>query len=117
MLEEFFRQLSIDPESISFDQSIALIDSLYEFSPTAFRNGEQFNEAGQNNGACKILAFAHLHQLSEPQTLQLFGHYYREQVLPNPVGQDHANIRNFLRTGWDGIVFEKDALTGKPDVE
>lgn len=116
MLEDFFRQLSIDPESITFEQSIALIDALYDFTPTAFTNGEASNEAGQNNGACKILAFAHLHQLSEPQTLQLFGHYYREDVLPNPVGDDHANIRNFMRTGWDGVEFAGQALTGKSDV-
>ncbi len=113
MLEDFFRQLSIDPESITFAQSIELIDALYEFTPTAFKNGEVNNEAGQNNGACKILAFARLHQLSEPQTLQLFGHYYREDVLPNPVGTDHANISNFMRTGWDGVEFERDALSGK----
>jgi len=113
MLEDFFRQLSSDPESISFTQSIALIDALYEFTPTAFRNGEQQNAAGENNGACKILAFAALHQLSEPQTLQLFGDYYRLDVLPNPAGTDHANIRNFIRTGWDGVQFAQHALSGK----
>ncbi len=113
MLETFFRQLSTEPESISFQQTIALIDALYDFTPTAFQNGEQFNAAGENNGSCKILAFALLHQLSEPQTLQLFGDFYRLDVLPDIKGSNHANIRNFMRTGWAGIEFAGQALTGK----
>ncbi len=113
MLETFFRQLSTEPESISFQQTIALIDALYDFTPTAFQNGEQFNAAGENNGSCKILAFALLHQLSEPQTLQLFGDFYRLDVLPDIKGSNHANIRNFMRTGWAGIEFVGQALTGK----
>lgn len=113
MLEAFFRQLSTEPESISFAQTIALIDALYEFTPTAFKNGEQMNAAGENNGSCKILAFALLHQLSEAQTLQLFGDYYRLEVLPDIKGSNHSNIRNFIRTGWDGIEFFGAPLSGK----
>jgi hypothetical protein len=113
MLETFFRQLSTEPDSISFQQTIALIDALYAFTPTAFQNGEQFNAAGENNGSCKILAFALLHQLSEPQTLQLFGDFYRLEVLPDIKGSNHANIRNFMRTGWDGVEFHGKPLAGK----
>lgn len=113
MLEAFFRQLSTEPDSISFAQTIALIETLYEFTPTAFQNGAQLNAAGENNGSCKILAFAQLHQLSEPQTLQLFGDYYRLEVLPDVKGNNHANIRNFMRTGWNGVEFHGVALTGK----
>jgi hypothetical protein len=113
MLESFFRQLSTEPEAISFQQTIALIDALYDFTPTAFTNGEVSNAAGENNGSCKILAFAALHQLSEPQTLALFGDYYRLDVLPDIKGNNHANIRNFMRTGWDGVSFSGEALRGK----
>lgn len=113
MLEAFFRQLSTEPETISFQQSIELIDALYQFTPTAFQNGEQANAAGENNGSCKILAFALLHQLSEPQTLQLFGDYYRLEVLPDLKGHNHGNIRNFMRTGWDGVKFSGQALRAK----
>ncbi len=113
MLETFFRQLSTEPDSISFQQTITLIDALYDFTPTAFQNGEQSNAAGENNGSCKILAFALLHQLSEPQTLQLFGDFYRLEVLPDVKGTNHANIRNFMRTGWDGIEFHGTPLSGK----
>ena len=86
---------------------------LYDFTPTAFQNGEQINAAGENNGSCKILAFALLHQLSEPQTLQLFGDFYRLEVLPDVKGTNHANIRNFIRTGWDGVAFHGTPLSGK----
>ena len=112
MLENFFIQLSTEPDSISFEQSIALIDALYQFTPAAFQNGELHNAAGENNGACKILAFALMHKLSAAQTLFLFGDYYRA-VVDNPKATDHQNIRNFIRSGWDGVNFEQSALSAK----
>ncbi|MDP5150210.1 HopJ type III effector protein [Rheinheimera baltica] len=112
MLEHFFIQLSTEPETISFEQSISLIDALYDFTPTAFKNGELYSSAGENNGSCKILAFGLLHQLSAPQTLFLFGDYYRV-VLDSPKNNDHQNIRNFIRSGWDGVEFEQIALSAK----
>lgn len=115
MLEHFFIQLSTEPDSISFEQSIALIDALYQFTPVAFKNGDLHNAAGENNGSCKILAFGLLHQLSAAQTLFLFGDYYRS-VLDTPKGTDHQNIRNFIRTGWDGVAFESAALHAKTAV-
>ena len=39
------------------------------------------------------------------QTQSLF-----EDVLENPQGTNHQNIRNFMKTGWDGIQFEGNAL-------
>jgi hypothetical protein len=112
MLEHFFIQLSTEPETISFEQSIALIDALYDFTPSRFTNGALSNAEGENNGSCKILAFGLLHQLSEPQTLHLFGDYYRS-VLNTPTAQDHPNIRNFIRTGWDGVAFDQPVLHAK----
>jgi hypothetical protein len=109
MLESFFIQLSTEPETISFQQSTGIIDQMYHFQPCAFKNGELNNAAGENTGSCKILAFGALHQLSEPQTLFLFGDYY-QAVLANPKGDDHQNIRNFMRSGWDGVHFEQQPL-------
>lgn len=109
MLDDFFIQLSTEPDSISFAQSIAVIEQHYHFTPVAFQNGELSNAAGENTGSCKILAFAQLHQLSEAQTLQLFGEYYR-QVMESPSGTDHQNIRNFQRNGWAGVSFAAPAL-------
>jgi hypothetical protein len=112
MLERFFIQLSTEPETISFQQSIGIIDQMYQFKPCAFENGELHNSAGENTGACKILAFGAFHQLSEPQTLFLFGDFY-QAVLANPKGDDHPNIRNFMRSGWDGIAFNEQPLSLK----
>jgi hypothetical protein len=118
-LQAFLHQLLEAPEKIQFNDTMAVIDAHYDFVPTAFQNGDQFNAAGENSGSCKLFSFAQLHQLSPAQTLQCFGAYYREDVLNNPNGIDHQNIRNFMRTGWDGIRFEGQALiprsrTGEP---
>jgi hypothetical protein len=40
-----------------------------------------------------------------PEGTLAFGAYYFEDVLGNPNGTDHQNIRNFMKTGWDGIAF------------
>lgn len=109
-LEQFIANLNTTPESIQFGDTIALIDALYEFSPTRFQNGELSSDAGQNSGSCKIFSFAKLHNLSELQTLACFGDYYRIDVLQYPSANDHQNIRNFMKTGWAGIHFHGDAL-------
>ena len=106
-------QISLSPESIIFSDVIAYIDTNYNFTPTHFTNGNMVNEAGQNNGSCKIFSFAMLHNLTQDQTLALFGDYYRKDVLGNPEGTDHQNIRNFMQSGWDGVKFEGEALTEK----
>jgi hypothetical protein len=110
---EFLRRLEKAPEEIAFDDTIAVIDANYEFTPTAFRNGDLRNEAGQNSGSCKVFSFARLHNLSPGQTLHCFGDYYRKDVLGDPHGTDHQNIRNFMKTGWAGIAFAGNALTLK----
>ncbi|GAK84871.1 type III effector HopPmaJ [Vibrio ponticus] len=40
----------------------------------------------------------------------MFGDFYRKDVLGNPDGDDHQNIRNFIAHGWNGIKFEGQAL-------
>lgn len=101
------------PETITFPEVIAHIDAHYDFTPTRFTNGTAVNEAGQNNGSCKIFSFAKLRGLTQDQTLALFGDYYRVDVLGNPDGTDHQNIRNFILQGWEGIRFEGEALKEK----
>lgn len=109
-LPDFLRRLRETPEQVEFADTIAVIDSIYDYAPTAFRNGEVHNAAGQNGGSCKIFAFAKLQGLDENATLACFGRYYREDVLQHPDASDHQNIRNFMRTGWSDVAFEGDAL-------
>ena len=106
-------QLKTSPETIAFQEVIAFIDENYSFTPTRFTNGTAANEAGENNGSCKVFSFAKLKGLNEEETLALFGDFYRTDVLENPEGSDHQNIRNFMQYGWDGIAFEGQALAQK----
>ncbi len=96
----------------SFPVTIAFIDENYTFTPTTFKNGNQLNNAGENNGSCKIFAFAQMQHLSKEETLSLFGDFYQD-VLNSPDATDHQNIRNFMIFGWDGIHFEDEALQAK----
>ncbi len=112
-LSAFIEKLNAQPELVEFSETMDVIDNHYDFTPTDFSNGKSMNQAGQNNGSCKIFAFALLNQLSVEQTLVCFGQYYREDVLQNPMNNDHQNIRNFMVTGWAGIQFNAQALQEK----
>jgi hypothetical protein len=101
--------------AVSFDETIEIITENYQYQPTEFCNGlgenGLINQAGNNEGSCKIFSFAKINQLNEQQTLNLFGDYYRLDVLNNPTGTNHQNIRNFIKYGWEGISFHSPALT------
>lgn len=109
----FLQKLKQAPNSIIFSETIAVIEENYNFTPTDFDNGTQHNAAGENSGSCKLFAFAKLQNLSQAETLACFGTYYFDEVLGNPEGINHQNIRNFIKTGWDGIQFEGEVLVLK----
>lgn len=109
-LAEFLNTLKTQPQSIQFQHTMDVITANYRYQATAFTNGNTHNAAGTNEGSCKLFAFAKLNQLNPEQTLACFGDYYRIDVLKNPQGTDHANIRNFMHTHWQGIAFEGQAL-------
>lgn len=112
-LNQFLKKLNTTPLTIDFKDTMGVVENEYNFTETAFKNGETKNEAGQNSGSCKLFAFAQLNNLSQQATLACFGDYYRKDVLENPNGTDHGNIRNFIQYGWKGIQFEGTALTKK----
>lgn len=100
-----------------FEDVIAHVTEHYHYTPTRFVNGvgadAVVNEAGQNAGACRVLALGQLLNLGEADVLQLFGRYYRDDVLKNAQGSDHANIRTFMRSGWAGVRFDGVVLVAK----
>jgi len=102
-------------QTVSFNETIAVITENYHYQATEFSNGlnedKLVNQAGTNEGSCKIFAFAKIHRFNPQQTLNLFGDYYHIDVLNNPDGSSHQNIRTFMRYGWDGIYFRTEALT------
>jgi hypothetical protein len=112
-LEAFLDKLQNEPQSIKFDDTMAVIKRYYTIKPCAFRNGDIENQTGENKGACQLLAFAQLHDLSESQTLACFGDYYREEVLGDLLGNAHQNIRQFMKHGWDGVEFSDQVLIEK----
>ena len=116
-VELFIEKLTDRPDEIAFSDTMALIENHFAYTPCRFTNGigdnQAVNEAGTNEGSCKIFALGKLLQLTEAQTLNCFGDYYRIDVLQHPDGSDHANIRNFMVHGWNGIVFDNVALQVK----
>lgn len=112
-LDDFLLKLDQSPELIEFNETMDVIDDNYDFTPAKFTNGDTLNEENENNGSCKIFAFGLLNSLSEQQTLACFGRYYREDVLAHPESNDHQNIRNFIKSGWDGIHYSSAALIEK----
>ncbi|MDN3580075.1 HopJ type III effector protein [Mucilaginibacter flavus] len=103
---------ALKENSIKFTDVLALIETYYTHQPTAFKNGDTYNEATQNQGSAKVLTFAKLNDLSAEDTLYLFAEHY-QAVLAHPDATDHQNIRQFMAHGWAGVVFEGDALVAK----
>ncbi len=114
---EQFLQRARALDSIRFEEVMAVIAENYTYTPTAFTNGlgddRVVNQIGNNEGSCKLLAFAQLQQLGPEQTLNLFGDYYHLEVLGDPQGAAHANIRAFMRSGWDGVCFDAAPLSDR----
>lgn len=97
---------------LPFPAVIATIDLAYNHTPTAFKNGETYNEANQNQGSAKVFSFAKINNLSKEDTLLLFAEHFAA-VLNTPEASDHQNIRQFMQHGWGGIKFEGEALSAK----
>lgn len=113
-IDELIQQIKSKPDTVEFQDVIDCINEFYDYTPTHFTNGRGhdvvMNQAGTNEGSCKIFAFATTEGLNEAETLSCFGKYYRDEVLQQPEASDHANIRTFMRHGWSGIHFEQSAL-------
>lgn len=112
-IESFKTKLKNAPKQITFSDTMSAIDENYEFTPTAFKNGTLENAEGQNSGSCKLFAFAKMQAFTKEDTLACFGQFYFDDVLKDPNGTGHQNIRNFMNTGFEGITFEGDPLKEK----
>jgi len=114
---KFVQRIKATPNAITYERVMEYIDAEYDYTPTRFTNGikgdQVVNEEGINEGSCKIFAFAKLVGLNERDTLACFGKFYMEDVMGNINGDDHINIRTFMRHGWKGLQFDKPALVAK----
>ncbi|AUC16766.1 type III effector [Tenacibaculum sp. SZ-18] len=109
-ISEFKNKLQNEVATIDFKETIELIEGNYNFTPSAFKNGELENQSTENQGSCKVFSFAIQEGLSKEETLACFGQYYIE-VVNDPKGIGHQNIRNFMKTGFEGLSFENEVLT------
>lgn len=104
--------LELLKKDIQFNDVLEVIANGYTYSASAFKNGDQYNAENENQGSARVLYAAYLNQLTEEETLRLFGEHF-QSVLNNPEGSDHQNIRQFLKHGWSGVSFEREVLTSK----
>lgn len=116
-LQQLLHRIHTTPAKVEFDEVMTVIEENFVYTPSRFTNGHGndciINAAGENEGSCKIFALGQLLHLTEAQTLACFGKYYREDVLSDPKGTNHANIRSFIRHGRAGIHFDTPALAPK----
>lgn len=104
--------LKAKQNTLAFSEVLEFIEKYYQHTPTAFKNGDVYNEATQNQGSAKVFGFAQLNELNAENTLLLFAEHYRA-VLAEPEGEAHQNIRQFMAHGWDGVAFEGEPLSQK----
>ncbi|AXT18692.1 type III effector [Flavobacteriaceae bacterium AU392] len=109
-IEDFKTKLKNTPETIQFSDTMNVVETNYNFTPTAFKNGELYNNSDQNLGSCKLLTFAKIQEFTKEETLACFGQFYFDEVINDPNGEGHQNIRNFMKTGFEGLLFEGNAL-------
>ncbi|APG65982.1 type III effector [Tenacibaculum todarodis] len=112
IIQEFKTKLKANPTSIVFAETMQVIEDNYTFTPTVFTNGGIKNNAGENSGSCKLFAFAKLQKLQKKEALFCFGEHYKN-VLEDENGTSHQNIRNFMKSGFEGLSFESEALALK----
>ena len=99
-----------------FADTLALVEQFFQYQPTAFSNGPLKNAAGENEGSCRVFALGQHCNLNESDTLRLFAEHY-QQVLQEPTGNSHGNIRQFMTTGWSGIRFDGTPLRPQANID
>lgn len=108
---EHFRTRLRNPQH-TFADTLNFIAHHYDYQPSAFRNGDINNAAGENEGSCKTLGLALLEKFSTEEALLAFGEHYRA-VQQHPTGQDHRNIRTLMAQGLSAVSFEQPPLRPK----
>jgi hypothetical protein len=129
-VKDFMTKAKISPDSIKFADTMKIVDDHCDYMKKGFSVGETVSEPGENEGSSKVFSLARLLHLDRkdpgPQfmlsdeadieaTLVLFGEIYRD-VLANPDGDDHPNIRSAMKTGWSGVRFPNGISVSYKDI-
>lgn len=107
---KFLAQLVDD--NFQFETTLAFIEKHYNFTPSAFNNGDVINTVDQNQGSCKIFSLVQLIDLNKEQALACFGQHYRD-VIATPDTNNHHNLRRVLKEGIENITFTRFPLEQK----
>jgi hypothetical protein len=100
---EFANSIKAGTKQVTYQDTIDFLDQHYIYLPVPFKCGDLSYEPGVKTGAAKIFSFALMVNMSEAETLRLFGEFYRNL---SPGGVERPNIRNFVKGGWGCISFE-----------
>ena len=83
----------------------------------------RINTSGNISGKCgtmkkgkattRCLPKKKAQSLTKEEALACFGAFYFEEVLNDPTGTGHQNIRNFMNHGFDGLAINGTALSEK----
>ena len=97
---------------VEMEETVAMIDRLYECSTTVVTNGDlqpaTTASTGPGSNSLKICCWAQMHGLSTAEAVALFGSTGQPPEL-----QNHANIEQLLKTGLDGFRTDQPALAQK----
>jgi len=96
--------------------TIAGIRSMYDVPPQAFSVGGHENSPGENEGSLAIFGFAKMHNLHNNQVFSMFCEA-GDEVLANPEGTDHPNIRAFIGDNFDGVRFPGGGIVNYPEIQ
>lgn len=89
-------------EQIMLADTVKMIDNEFDYFEVPFNCGDAQNAINENATSGKIFSLALIAGLDKDTTLNLFGEVYRDL---SPSGSDHQNIREFIKSGIDGLKF------------
>lgn len=129
-VKDFITKAKLNPDGIMFSDTMKIVDTYCDYMKKSFAVGDVTSEAGENEGSSKMFSLARLLHLDRKDpgprfmlseeadinaSLVLFGEIYRD-VLANPAGDDHPNIRSAMKCGWSGIRFPNGISLSYKDI-
>lgn len=89
--------------------TIKALKYFYKIPNSGFSIGNCVNGPNENTGSLLIFMYARAGKqvLSNDQIKELFAEAW-DEVVEDPEGSSHQNIRNFIQYGIAGVVFENE---------
>lgn len=97
--EVFNANLEMSGDDVMFEDVIEIIDRHYEDGLIAWKNGDIYNEPGENVGSAKVLSYAALSGMDKEETLKVSFRValrFGEEEVGEMMEDEHANVRVFF---------------------